>query len=270
MIWAGSSRPMPPARRRQARFGGGDEGRQRHDPTAPADGARRGSAARGRRPRGCDVDDDQVAKVGQAGPDAFHLGQQAAIDDEDRRLGVVDDIGDLLALEAGVDGAGDGAERPDREVGPDEVGTVEEEEADPISALDAEAGERPGRGADAPSQLGVRERLARLRPDEERRLAEDGHPLLDEGAEAGVTRLGRAAQAGLDHRSRILGRGVIAGSMVASRRASPPPPPGPTRRGRGGGRRGHARCLQPGRGRRAVTDAGRLRWDLAGAPESRA
>ena len=116
------------------------------------------------------------------------------------RLGVLEDVLDLLGLEPGVDRARDGAERPDREVRPDEVGAVEAQDAHPRAVPDAALGQYPGGRGDATAHLRVAEGLAGLGAEEERRIGPLGYPLGDQRPKVGMTRLRGTAETGLDHR----------------------------------------------------------------------
>ena len=92
--------------------------------------------------------------------------EEAPVDEEEMRLGVLEDEPDLLGLEPRVDRAGDGAERPDRQVR-QKVGAVEDRMLTRVPCP-THVREHVGDRADAAAHLGVAERLARLRADEER------------------------------------------------------------------------------------------------------
>ena len=77
--------------------------------------------------------------------------------DDDDRLGVIKDEGDLVRIEAMVDRRNHGPKQPSREHRLQERGVVVAEQGDAISSADAKAPETAGQSSDPCPKLGVGE-----------------------------------------------------------------------------------------------------------------
>ena len=79
------------------------------------------------------------------------------IGDDDRRPTVLEDVGDLFAMQPGVDGHGDQPGIPDRELRLEVFRAVAHDDGDAVSGFEPPASAQPrGESADPPGELGPR------------------------------------------------------------------------------------------------------------------
>ncbi len=115
--------------------------RQRHDPW-----------------RRIAVDDDHVLEVRQASARLEHLRQVLLLADQQPRVGVGDDVLDLVRRVCAVDGERRRAEHHRGEIAEMELRPVGQHQRDRLTASEPELGEAPREVVDATAQLGPRDR----------------------------------------------------------------------------------------------------------------
>ena len=95
--------------------------------------------------------------------DGVHLAGQIRVVQEDRRPGVLDDVGDLVGGEPEVDGHEDAAEAADPEERGEEAARVRAHDGHPLAVADAHVVEGQGHAPGPGLELGVGRR-ARANP----------------------------------------------------------------------------------------------------------
>ena len=89
-------------------------------------------------------DDDDVREIA-CGPEGFEDLQQRLVDDDHLVLGIVDDVGELVGEQAGVQRVDDRTHRGDREVQLEVLALVPQQRGDRVSLANAELGQRAGK-----------------------------------------------------------------------------------------------------------------------------
>jgi hypothetical protein len=168
----------------------------------PGLGVESGRAAPGRRPRrrqrrGQPLGRDDGERRGPRAPDGFDVVRPALDHDRQRRLGVLELVEHLVVAVVGIDRHDAGAQRVQRQVVEEELGTVLEEEPDPVPvavprrrvalAERQHRVARPGvRDLDAVGMPGAPGRGRRAEERVVGRLARRGHERVEDGTRHGT------------------------------------------------------------------------------------
>ena len=107
-------------------------------------------------------DDDDVVEV-PCRPEGFEHLEQRLVDDDHLVLGIVDDVGELVGEQPGVQGVDDRAHRGDREIQLQVLALVPQQRGHRVSLADAERGQRAGKATGATGARAERGAINRTR-----------------------------------------------------------------------------------------------------------